>query len=375
VLPGNSDLRNCAITLNAGARESSTMKAYSSDLRLRVVLDSDAGMGTKGVAEKYRVSEAWVRNLKRRRRETGSILPTQRTRGRCYRLFPTAQLPALEAMLREGALAHGWINELWTIDRVRKLIKVKFQIEVSQSTAWQILTRDLNWSSIKPQTILRERNENKINTWRETGFGRIWQRAQKRNAYLVFIDEAGFMLQPTLRKTFAPKGSRPVVRVSDPHGRISAACAIAVSPKQKRLKLLFRLLPDNHNFTGRSIAEFVAFVRRQLKRPMTVIWDSIPIHYAKPVVDYLHVKRDVRLEMIPEYAPELNPADGVWSYVKYGKLANFAPVSLDILRTHVARELSALSNKAKELKSFIAKCDLPLDDLQKVPSQRMISPF
>ena len=54
--------------------------------------------------------------------------------------------------------------------------------------------------------------------------------------------------------------------------------------------------------------------------------------------------------MIPEYAPELNPADGVWSYVKYGKLANFAPVSLDILRTHVARELSALSNKAKELK-------------------------
>ena|SRR5215468_7607773 len=49
------------------------MRAYSIDLRERVLADCDAGLGTQAVAEKYRVSPAWVRRLKQRRRETGEV--------------------------------------------------------------------------------------------------------------------------------------------------------------------------------------------------------------------------------------------------------------------------------------------------------------
>ena len=49
------------------------MRAYSMDLRRRVLTDCDAGMKTKAVAEKYGVSRTWVRWLKQRRRETGQI--------------------------------------------------------------------------------------------------------------------------------------------------------------------------------------------------------------------------------------------------------------------------------------------------------------
>jgi transposase len=51
------------------------MKAYSVDLRQRVIDDCDAGTGTKAVAEKYSVSPSWVRKLKKQRRDTGSIEP------------------------------------------------------------------------------------------------------------------------------------------------------------------------------------------------------------------------------------------------------------------------------------------------------------
>jgi len=51
------------------------MKAYSLDLRERVMADCDAGMTTDEVAAKYRVSSSWVRRLKQRRREGGSIGP------------------------------------------------------------------------------------------------------------------------------------------------------------------------------------------------------------------------------------------------------------------------------------------------------------
>ena len=57
------------------------MRAYSPDLRQRVLADCDAGMPTDGVADEYRVSPAWVRRLKQRRRETGSTAPTAQRHG------------------------------------------------------------------------------------------------------------------------------------------------------------------------------------------------------------------------------------------------------------------------------------------------------
>ena len=51
------------------------MRAYSMDLRVRVLADSDAGMNTSAVAAKYAVSPAWVRRLKQRRRTTGQTTP------------------------------------------------------------------------------------------------------------------------------------------------------------------------------------------------------------------------------------------------------------------------------------------------------------
>jgi transposase len=51
------------------------MRAYSTDLRQRVLDGCDAGLGTRAVAGKFSVSESWVRRLKQRRREGGSIHP------------------------------------------------------------------------------------------------------------------------------------------------------------------------------------------------------------------------------------------------------------------------------------------------------------
>jgi transposase len=57
------------------------MRAYSVDLRQRVIDDCDAGMGTKAVAAKYAVSPSWVRKLKKQKRDTGSIEPLVATPG------------------------------------------------------------------------------------------------------------------------------------------------------------------------------------------------------------------------------------------------------------------------------------------------------
>ena len=49
------------------------MRAYSMDLRERLLRDSDAGMKASAVAVTYHVSAAWVRRLTHRRRATGEV--------------------------------------------------------------------------------------------------------------------------------------------------------------------------------------------------------------------------------------------------------------------------------------------------------------
>jgi transposase len=52
------------------------MAAYSMDLRERVVAACEEGLDTRAeVAERFSVSESWIRRLLQRRRDTGSIAP------------------------------------------------------------------------------------------------------------------------------------------------------------------------------------------------------------------------------------------------------------------------------------------------------------
>jgi transposase len=51
------------------------MKAYSMDLRQKVIALCDQGKSTGEVADAFNVSPAWVRRLKQHRRERGDIVP------------------------------------------------------------------------------------------------------------------------------------------------------------------------------------------------------------------------------------------------------------------------------------------------------------
>jgi transposase len=104
------------------------MRAYSMDLRERVLADCDAGEGTLAVAAKYRVSAAWVRRLKQRRRETGRIEP--RPRGRNRRTKLSGRGAELERLIRAAP------------DATLEELRARLAVRVSIGTLWNAL-RDL----------------------------------------------------------------------------------------------------------------------------------------------------------------------------------------------------------------------------------------
>lgn len=106
---------------------------YSMDLRIRVLQDSDAGLSSKELAERYHVSRAWVDALKQRWRSTGSMAPRKQTKFRARVLASQAnQLAALVAArpdatlaeLREALRTSAGLATVWReLDRLQLTVK------------------------------------------------------------------------------------------------------------------------------------------------------------------------------------------------------------------------------------------------------------
>lgn len=263
------------------------------------------------------------------------------------------QLQKLEVLLLQGATAHGWRNNSWTAARVAEVIKSHFGIEFYPPYVRKILKNQLGWTYQKPVQQRGERDDKEIAKWKTIKFGRIRKAASNRNAHLVFVDESGFMLAPLRRRTYAPCGHTPVNKVMDPHARISVISAITFDLQHKRAELIFRLLPDNVNFNGSTVVDFLHQLKGHSSNRMTIIWDQIPIHSCKAVVRYLVANPDLIAEQFPPYAPELNPVDRVWAYLKYGRLANYTPADLVELRDTVTSEAARLQKRSDLLQAFI----------------------
>ena len=103
------------------------MAAYSMDLRTRVLQDWDAGMKAEAVAEKYRVSRAWVHRLTQRRRETGQITPRQQRRWRTPLL--EGQTERLRALIAERP------------DRTLVELRAALPTSASVATIWRAIDR------------------------------------------------------------------------------------------------------------------------------------------------------------------------------------------------------------------------------------------
>jgi transposase len=270
-------------------------------------------------------------------------------------------LGKLERFLRQGAKKHGWPNELWTADRVARLILERFGIDYHPEHVRKILKQRLNWTSQKPRRKARERNDKEVERWLGDELPRILREAFCRQAHVVFLDESGFQLTPSVRRTLAPRGQTPVLDCWDRRDRISVISCITLSPGVGRPGLYFELLPVNHNAHAEEVVAFLGALRRQLRGPFTVVWDRSKIHSrSKAVKAWLLKHSEVVVEDFPGYAPTLNPDEWVWSWTKYGRLCNLAAWDADELWDHIVMALIDLKFQPKILNGFVAEAGVPV---------------
>jgi transposase len=174
----------------------------------------------------------------------------------------------------------------------------------------------------------------------------------------VFVDESGFMLQPLVRRTWAPRGRTPILRQWDRRDRLSAIGAITVAPRRRRFGLYWAL--HRHNIRSAEVLRFLQHLYRHVPHGFTLIWDRHRPHRATRVARWVATHRRIVVEWLPAYAPDLNPVEAVWSHSKYGDLANFAPDDLSALEGGVLGSLTDTRSDRLLLAAFIQAAGLEL---------------
>jgi transposase len=181
--------------------------------------------------------------------------------------------------------------------------------------------------------------------------------ATRLAAHLVFIDESGFLLIPSVRKTWSPVGQTPILFHRDRHDRISAISGIAVSPKRFHCTLYCQLYEDN--IQGEEVAVFLRYLLRQVRGHLIALLDNGRTHRSDPVRELLARTSRLHLVPFPPYAPELNPDEGVWNHLK-STLANGRPDTQPELMNVLADEICRMAASQSLLQGCIQQSDLPL---------------
>ena len=156
----------------------------------------------------------------------------------------------------------------------------------------------------------------------------VEKRARRQNALIVFEDESGVSLLPSVRATWAPRGQTPVLRHPFKWKRLSLAGALACEPDGSAAHLFFELRPGAYN--DETLIAFLSELNEVEQRNVVLIWDGLPSYRSRRMSDWIASQRHwLSVERLPGYAPDLNPIENVWGNLKSLELANLCSNTID----------------------------------------------
>lgn len=115
------------------------MKAYSRDLRVRVLDALDGGMPRREVVRVFGVSSPTITRWRRRRRETGSLAPSPRP----------GPPGLLRAALRAGLRPHLEAHPDATLEQHCTRWEEAHGVRPSHATMSRVIVHDLGWTRKK----------------------------------------------------------------------------------------------------------------------------------------------------------------------------------------------------------------------------------
>lgn len=160
-------------------------------------------------------------------------------------------------------------------------------------------------------------------------------------------------MAPLVRRTWALKGRTPFLyQKTCSHKKVSMIAALTLSTKCQRIGLYFSMHP-NANIASRKVVRFLKILSKHIQKPIFIIWDRSRIHRSNIIIRFLKNHSRLHAAFFPAYAPELNPVEPFWGYLKQNPLANFTPQDTQSLSRTARYHGKRIKNRQSILRSFL----------------------
>lgn len=131
-----------------------------------------------------------------------------------------------------------------------------------------------------------------------------------------------------MRSTWAPRGQTPVLDHVHDRRSVSAIGAICLSPGRRRLRHFLHLWRET--IDSEAIEVFLRDLLGHLRGRIILVWDRLGAH-RKAVASFAQSHPRLWVEWFPPYAPELNPVEWLWSWMKGTPLSGLCPDDVESL--------------------------------------------
>jgi transposase len=318
-------------------------------VRERAALAVLAGMPIVNVGVAYGVDRKTVSRWVARYRENGrAALCRKEGSGRPRKLEELTEHELRTRILR-GAMAYGFETDLWTVNRLRRVIFDEFRIRLSKNTIWRRL-RDAGLTYQKPEREYYEIDEATRKKWLRYEVPKIRRAVKKHRAILYFQDESNISLTAFLARTWGLRGQTPKAKVTGKRAGVAATSAISRSGQ-----LLFRLL--DRRIASKEVIEFLdQMLRHHRRRHIVVVMDQAPPHTSNKTKAWIDSQPRLHVFYLPKYSPDWNPDEKVWNHLKHQELASHQAKNKGELHKLARRKLQSMARRPSLLRGIFFRC-------------------
>jgi len=122
-------------------------------------------------------------------------------------------------------------------------------------------------------------------------------------------------------------------------------------------RFYFRLY--NGSIRTPQVIEFLKVLHRTIGKKMLIIWDRLTAHRSRLVREHVEAQRGcIALEFLPAYAPEMNPVECVWGYLKHHAMPNYCARDLGDLALRASRNLRSMQRRPTLVRAFWQQAEL-----------------
>jgi len=166
-------------------------------------------------------------------------------------------------------------------------------------------------------------------------------------------------MNPLVRRTWAVSGETPILKTRTRSWKnLSGIGGLTLSPGRHRVGLLLDLYRET--IKQPQAIEFLRHLLQHLRGHILLLWDRLSVHRGKKVASFVEKHPRLHVEFLPPYAPELNPIEYAWSWMKMGPMANKPIFDLDDLNNQVQKTRDQIITKQVRLKGFINAAKIPI---------------